>query len=167
MRGGEVKRLRIGSVDVEARRVVIRRAGANADSSARIIDLNRDGLEAVQRLLLRAKSLGASEPEHFLLPRHLSRIKHGPEKGALGYDVTRPQIAWDSAWASLTKKAGLPGFRFHDLRHCFVTHMVERGIPLAVVQSMVGHISARMTRHYLHIASGVARRAVEILDSEP
>jgi len=45
--------------------------------------------------------------------------------------------------------------------------MVERGIPLAVVQSMVGHISARMTRHYLHIASGVARRAVEVLDLEP
>jgi len=167
MRGGEVKKLRVGSVDVEARRLVIRRAGAKTDSSARIVELNRDGLEAVKRLIVRAKSLGASEPEHFLLPRHCSRVKHGPEKGALGYDVNRPQIAWDSAWASLTKKAGLPGFRFHDLRHTFVTHLVERGIPLAVVQSMVGHISARMTRHYLHVSSGVARRAVEILDSEP
>jgi len=61
----------------------------------------------------------------------------------------------------------MPGFRFHDLRHSFITHLILRGVPLPVVQTMVGHINARMTAHYLHVASGVARSAVELLDKEP
>jgi integrase len=63
-----------------------------------------------------------------------------------------PKKYWDSAWKSLTRAAGLERFRFHDLRHTFITHMVELGIPIGVVQAMVGHISSRMLRHYTHIA---------------
>ena len=37
--------------------------------------------------------------------------------------------------------------------------MVEKGIALGVIQAMVGHISARMLRHYTHVTSGAARRA--------
>jgi integrase len=68
---------------------------------------------------------------------------------------------------SLTEAAGLSGLRFHDLRHTFITMMVERGVPLGVIQSMVGHISARMLRHYTHVSSGAARKAVEALDRDP
>ena len=32
---------------------------------------------------------------------------------------------------------------------------------------MVEHLSPRMVRHYTHIASGAAREAVSLLDSEP
>lgn len=35
--------------------------------------------------------------------------------------VIRP---WRTARRSLTKKAGLRGFRFHDLRHCAITQLV-------------------------------------------
>jgi intergrase/recombinase len=45
--------------------------------------------------------------------------------------------------------------------------MVELGVPVGVIQTFVGHMSARMVRHYTHISSGAARRAVELLDSEP
>jgi integrase len=62
---------------------------------------------------------------------------------------------------------GFPTFRFHDLRHSFITHMVERGVPLGTIMAMVGHISKRMLLHYTHISSGAARRAVEVLDAEP
>jgi integrase len=64
-------------------------------------------------------------------------------------------------------RSAICGLRFHDLRHTFITHMVERGVPLGTVQAFVGHISARMLRHYTHIASGAARRAVELLDADP
>jgi integrase len=56
------------------------------------------------------------------------------------------------------------GFRFHDLRHSFISALVERGIPLGVIQAMVGHISGRMLRHYTHISTGAARAAVESLE---
>ena len=39
---------------------------------------------------------------------------------------------------------------FHSLRHTFVSLSANAGAPLAVVQSMVGHSSPAMTRHYFH-----------------
>jgi len=62
--------------------------------------------------------------------------------------------------------ASPPTRRFHDLRHKFITHMVERGVPLGTVQAFVGHMSTRMLTHYTHITSGAARRAVELLDAD-
>ena len=64
-------------------------------------------------------------------------------------------------------KSETEGLRFHDLRHSFITHMVERGVPLGTIQAFVGHMSPKMLRHYTHISSGAARRAVELLDAEP
>ena len=169
LRGGEIKKLRIGMIDLERRRLRIARADAKTDASARFIELNADATEAASRLLFRASKLKppATEPNHYLLPKSLSRITHGKLKGGRGYDPMQYQRYWDSAWSSLTKAAGLKGIRFHDLRHTFITQMVERGIPLGVVQGMVGHMSARMLAHYTHIGSGAARRAVELLDADP
>ena len=45
--------------------------------------------------------------------------------------------------------------------------MVERGVPLGTIQAFVGHMSTRMLTHYTHITSGAARKAVELLDTEP
>lgn len=167
LRGGEIKKLRIGAFDAERRRVVVRRNDAKTDASARYIELNCDAMQAAERLLLRAGILGATDPNHYLMPKHLSRICRGPDKGARGYDPTQHQRYWDTAWRSLTKAAGLENFRFHDLRHSFITHMVELGVPLGVIQSIVGHISSKMVRHYTHVCSGTARRAVELLDRTP
>jgi integrase len=116
---------------------------------------------------MRAGSLKppANKPDHYLMAKHLSRIAHGNHKGERGYDPN--QQYWDTAWHSLTEKAGFPGLRFHDLRHTFTTHMVELGVSIGVIQTFVGHMSARMVRHYTHVSSGAARKAVELLDSDP
>jgi integrase len=161
--------VRLGEIDLEHRRLRIQRSTTKSDAGARFIELNADATEAAARLLLRAGLLNppATRPEHFLLPKSLSHIAHGAQKGARGYDPTQHQVYWDSAWHSLTKEAGLEGLRFHDLRHTFITQMVERGVPLGTIQAFVGHMSARMLKHYTHISTGAARKAVELLDSEP
>ena len=166
LRGGEVKRLKIGQIDLEKRCLIIKRAGTKSNAGAREIKLNLDAMDAVRILLVRAGDLGANKPEHYLLPKNLSRIAHGLNKGARGYDPLKHQIYWDSAWGSLTEKAGLSGLRFHDLRHSFITWMVERGTPIEVIQTQVGNMSARMTRHYMHISSGLTRKAVELFDTD-
>jgi len=51
------------------------------------------------------------------------------------------------------------------LRHTFVTRQAELGTPLQVVQDMVGHMSAAVTKQYRHISEKVARAAVERLDA--
>ncbi len=166
LRGGEIKRLQLGDVNLESRRLRIRRKGTKTDAGARLIELNQAATEAVTRLHMRAQTLGASDSDHYLLPAELSRhTKNGdPLKGGIGFDAKLHQNTWRSAWRSLLKAADLQGLRFHDLRHSFISFMAERGVPLPIVQSMVGHMSAKMTRYYTHISSQAARQAVELLD---
>jgi integrase len=161
-----LQRLQLGDINLEARRLRIRRKGTKTDAGARLIELNHAATEAVTRLYVRGQMLGASKPDHYLLPAELSRHTKtcDPLKGQLGFHATQHQSSWRSAWRSLLKAAGLEGLRFHDLRHTFITLMAERGVPLPVVQSMVGHMSARMTQYYTHISSNAARQAVELLD---
>ena len=40
----------------------------------------------------------------------------------------------------------------HSLRHTFVSLAFAYGIPLPIVQAIVGHTNAAMTRHYLHLS---------------
>jgi Phage integrase family len=120
---------------------------------------------AVTKLYRRAEMLGASAPEHFLLPADLSRhVKaNDPLKGKKGFDPTRHQESWRTAWLNLRKAAGLEKVRFHDLRHTFITRLAENNVPLPVVRSMVGHMTAAVTERYTHISTNAARAAVDLL----
>jgi integrase len=53
-----------------------------------------------------------------------------------------------------------PDATFHSLRHTFVSLAANAGVPLPVVQSIVGHSSTAMTRHYYHENEDVLRQAV-------
>ena len=46
---------------------------------------------------------------------------------------------------------------FHSLRHCFCYYAGLRGVPLPVVQSIVGHLTSSMTWHYQAHADRKAR----------
>ena len=48
------------------------------------------------------------------------------------------------------RKNRTPEATFHSLRHTFVSFAANAGVPLHVVQSIVGHESTAMTRHYYH-----------------
>ncbi len=47
---------------------------------------------------------------------------------------------------------------FHSLRHCFCYYAGLKGVPLPVIQSIVGHLSSDMIKHYQQHADKVARQ---------
>lgn len=49
------------------------------------------------------------------------------------------------------------------LRHSFATHLMDRGVDLGVISSLMGHRSARETGVYLHRLPGRAEAAVKLL----
>ena len=53
------------------------------------------------------------------------------------------------------------------LRHSFATHLMDRGVDLAVIASLMGHRSAQETGVYLHRLPGRAEAAVSLLSRTP
>jgi len=54
---------------------------------------------------------------------------------------------------------------FHSLRHSFVSMCRAAGVPLSVVESLVGHSNPNMTRLYTHTSGGAAEQAIAGLPS--
>ncbi len=63
------------------------------------------------------------------------------------------------------RKHKAPEASFHSLRHTFVSMSANAGVPLHIVQSIVGHESTAMTRHYYHENVAALQQAVEAIPS--
>jgi len=53
------------------------------------------------------------------------------------------------------------------LRHSFATHLMDRGVDVAVIASLMGHRSAQETGVYLHALPGRREHAVQLLSTKP
>ncbi len=60
-----------------------------------------------------------------------------------------------------TRKAVEVGF--HSLRHTFVSLCANAGVPLHIVQAIVGHTNVAMTGHYFHVSDDALSGAVSVL----
>lgn len=56
-----------------------------------------------------------------------------------------------------------PEATFHSLRHTFVSLSANAGVPLHIVQLIVGHESTAMTRHYYHENLSALQNAVSAI----
>jgi integrase len=69
----------------------------------------------------------------------------------------------DGAWLRAVRRAEIPSFRFHDLRHSFASRLVRKGVAIKAVQELLGHGSIVVTMRYAHLAPGDLREAVDLL----
>lgn len=61
-------------------------------------------------------------------------------------------------------KAGLPRIRVHDLRHSFITMMINKGADIATVSRYVGHSSIKQTLDtYTHYYENKMKEVINIL----
>lgn len=62
--------------------------------------------------------------------------------------------------------AKMPDIRFHDLRHCHASMLLEQGIDLKTISDRLGHSTITMTADiYSHITDKLQAKAVTSLDS--
>ena len=55
------------------------------------------------------------------------------------------------------ERAGVHRIGWHGLRHTFATTLVARGVPLRIVQELLGHTTIQMTCRYAHAAPSTLR----------
>jgi integrase len=166
MRYSELRLLRWLQIDLRKRTVRVGKSKTEA-GAGRVIPLNDHATKVLQ---FWADQFSGRQPEHFVFPSE--------RYGAAGDDFkpvvyntnpTRPVNSWKKSWQSAKKSAKVT-LRFHDLRHTAVTRMLEGGVPLSVVASIMGWsaaTTARMAKRYGHIGQFAQRQAVAVLDKMP
>jgi len=79
----------------------------------------------------------------------------------------RPYTMVFKAWTKLKQRAGIKRpFRWHDLRHDFLTRIVTATGSTRIAQELAGHSSPQQTQRYAHLIDGVLRDAVERISDQ-
>lgn len=115
------------------------------------IDLNRAVAWFHADSMKSGRALGVSLNEVAIQVLHEQQGKH-PEYVFTNSKGT-PLKNWQwRDWDLTLQRAEIENFRFHDLRHTWASWLVQRGVPLAVLQEMGGWESVSMVQRYAHLA---------------
>jgi hypothetical protein len=69
-------------------------------------------------------------------------------------------------WQTALKNSGIRRIRFHDLRHCFATRLMEAGVLQEVRMALMGHSpGAKIHSVYTHIELPTKREAIRKLEA--
>lgn len=130
IRRAEIVNLNISDIDLQQARIWIKRKGGNEGYIPLLDELVKD-LEVYLKTLSRS----ADQP--------LFMSKRGQRLSA------------SSVWHLVKKyalKAGLSKkLTVHSLRHGFATKLNDSGVPIPIIQKLMGHRSSSTTYRYLHV----------------
>ena len=69
--------------------------------------------------------------------------------------------ASNTGWYTALDKAGLKGFRWHDIRHTWASHHVQNGTPLHTLQHLGGWSDFNIVNRYAHLSKDYLNDACE------
>src|SRR5678816_2281076 len=70
---------------------------------------------------------------------------------------------WKEAFNGAFTRAGIKDFTFHDLRHCFGSHLGMSNTNQKAMMELMGHRDPKMTLRYTHLSVEYKRQAVDSL----
>jgi len=146
MRKNEILSLKWENVDLKHRFILLDKT---KNGERREIPIN----ETVRQILLEQHMGTDNKPRRLDVPYVFYDYVTGRRYG----DVK-------TAFRSACRRAKIKDFRFHDLRHCFASHLVMAGIDLTTVKELLGHKTLSMTLRYAHLAPSHKVNAVNVLD---
>jgi integrase len=157
MRRGEILSLRWSDVDMINGMLYI---GKTKNNEARHVPMSnrvRATLSAIPRRLR----------SDYVFTRSIRKTQRGkgrkhPLNQPIG-KVGKPFNDFRTSFENACMKAGITGFRFHDLRHTAASHMVMARVPFRTVGEILGHKTTTMTERYSLLTPEHKRMAVESL----
>jgi integrase len=109
------------------------------------------------------REIPINEPVSMLLTE-LGKYKYG--EYVFAHKSGIPYTNVTKSFCTALNKSGIKDFKFHDLRHCFGSHLVMSGIDLNTVRELLGHKSISMTLRYSHLSPDAKKRAVDVLSKQ-
>jgi integrase len=79
-------------------------------------------------------------------------IKEGQEYLFINPRTKKPYTTIHRAFKQITHRAKLEGLRIHDLRHSFISYLLQNGRTLYEAQIIAGHSSSVVTERYAHLS---------------
>jgi integrase/recombinase XerD len=136
LRVSEATRLKVRDIDGERKVIWVRGGKGQKDRQVMLSDPLREVLVAYWRW---------KHPTEWLFP--------GKQPGC---PITRETV-FDTC-RKAARRAGIDKpVHPHSLRHAFATHLLDDGVNLVVIQSLLGHANLKTTARYLHVADSTIR----------
>ena len=142
MRKGEIFNLKIDDLDFENRLI---RVTQSKSGRQRQIPMTSFLVETLQKVIRKRASKKVQFLDRYVFP------------GLTGHRLTDVKKAFERA----RRDAGIPHFRFHDLRHTFATNQRLAGTDLTDLKDLLGHADLSMTMRYAHVTPRHKRQVME------
>ncbi len=159
----EVERL-LGSAERPLDRALLELAYATGLRLAELLNLRIEDLDFHSGSVLVRQGKGNKDRKGYFgsraseaLVSYLKNRSEGPIfLGTLGRGLSRRGLYYIVRRAA--ERAGLEGVHPHTLRHCFATHLLNRGADIRHVQDLLGHKNLSATQIYTHMSIVDLRR---------
>jgi site-specific recombinase XerD len=154
----EVERLLLAAVK-HRDRCLLMTAYATGLRVSELVRLKVDAIDSERMMVRVEQGKGRKDRYTILSPRLLSELRsYWKEHRSPTYlfpNGKRGPISINYAqriYNLAKQKAGIhKGKGIHTLRHCFATHLLEAGVDLKTIQTLLGHNSMGSTERYLQI----------------
>ena len=138
-RQGEILGLRWRDVDLDAGLLRLRvDAETTTKGGIRTLPIAPQAVPLLQsrREARRASKVTPLRDDGFVFPSRVTNAK---------------PVALRRPWETALQRAGIEGFRWHDLRHSAASFLAKGGASLLEIGAVLGHRSANTTRRYAHL----------------
>jgi site-specific recombinase XerD len=144
LRVSEVAKLKVSDLDRERRVIWVRGGKGHKDRQVMLAEPLREVLVAYWRW---------KRPVDWLFPGRK------PDCAIATNSVFR-------AFVAAAQKAGInKPIHPHSLRHAFATHLLDEGVNLLVIQTLLGHAHLKTTASYLHLSDTAVRSTKSPLET--
>jgi integrase len=168
LRQGEALGLRWQDIDFEARTLRVRYAIQRIEGKLQMVEPKT---ERSRRILPLPETVLSALRTHRSrqLEERLSLGSHWQETGLVFTSTVGTPLEPRNVvrkFHALLKKAELPHFRFHDLRHACASLLLAQGVPARTVMEILGHSQISLTMNtYAHVLPAMKQDAMDLMDS--
>jgi integrase len=168
LRQGEALGLRWQDVDFEARTLRVSYAIQRIEGKLQMVEPKTERSRRILPL-----------PETVLSALRTHRSRQLEERFSLGSHWQETGLVFTSTigtpleprnvvrkFHALLKKAELPHYRFHDLRHACASLLLAQGVPARTVMEILGHSQISLTMNtYAHVMPVMKQDAMDLMES--